>query len=65
MYADIGPSPGAGEGLRCETMLHFQDNKVEYAEIHEPAQSAPNPSQLPGMKSKYMETKEDYEQLNH
>ena len=52
MYADIGPSPGAGKGLRCETMLHFQDNKVEYAEIHEPAQSAPNPSQLPGMKSK-------------
>ena len=54
MYADIGPSPGAGEGLRCETMLHFQDNKVEYAEIkspiHEPALSVPNPSQLPGMK---------------
>ena len=56
MYADIGPRPGAGEGLRHETVLHFQDNKVEYAEIkspiHEAAQSAPDPSQRPGMKSK-------------
>ena len=36
MYADIGPSPG--EGLHYETLLRFQDNKTEYAEInHEPA----------------------------
>lgn len=49
MYADIGPSPG--EGLRCETVLHFQDNKVEYAEIKSPIRE-PNPTQLPGMRSK-------------
>ena len=58
MYADIGPSPG--EGLHCETVLHFQDDKVEYTEIkspihdHEPAQSVLNPSQSPGMQSKYL-----------
>ena len=47
VYADIGPSPG--EGLRCETTLCFQDDKVEYAEVkslnHEPAV----PSQSPGI----------------
>ena len=56
MYADIGPSPG--EGIRCETMLCFQDNKVEYTEVksptHEPAQSVLNPSPLPGIQSTYL-----------
>ena len=32
MYADIGPSPG--EGLQCEALLRFQDDKIEYAEIN-------------------------------
>ena len=56
MYADIGPSPG--EGLCCKTMLQFQDDKVEYAEvkspIHEPEQSVLNPSQSPGTQSTYL-----------
>ena len=56
VYADIGPS--SGEGLRCETMLRFQGNKVEYAEvkspIYEPAESALNPSQSPGSYAKYI-----------
>ena len=39
MYADIGPSPG--EGLHCEALLCFQDDKIEYAEINrEQTQSA-------------------------
>ena len=51
VYADIGPSPG--EGLRCETTLCFQDDKVEYAEVkslkHEPAFDPSVPSQSPGI----------------
>ena len=51
VYADIGPSPG--EGLRCETTLCFQDDKVEYAEVkslnHEPAINPSVPSQSPGI----------------
>jgi hypothetical protein len=51
VYAEIGPS--SGEGIHCQTVLRFQDDKIEYAEIkspiREPAQSAPNPSQTPGM----------------
>ena len=44
MYADIGLSPG--EGLRCETLLRFQDDKIEYAEInYEQTQSALTESQ--------------------
>ena len=51
VYADIGPSPG--EGLRCETTLCFQDDKVEYAEVkslnHEPVFNPSVPSQSPGI----------------
>ena len=48
VYADIGP-----EDLRCETILCFQDNKVEYAEVkslnHKPAFNAAVLSQSPGI----------------